>query len=453
MIEYDYIIVGGGPCGMTMALYLSSVNKRCLIIDDRELGGCHRVDRTHDNLFSEHGPRIYSSAYKNTREILRLINTSWDETFVPYKFNISSIGNETIKSFSIREKITLILYFIVYICGYEFKTKSVYDMVKSFSSSSIDYIDRLCRLTDGADISRYSFYQFLQLVNENAFERVYQPKHPTDKHLFKLWKTKLESNGVDILTDKVYDIDTDNKMIMNTFKYKKLVLCIPPLNLFNLLEKNLKLYKSWCNINKMDLYEWTIKSSYNTYIPITFHWHQKITLSKIWGFPKDDWGIAFIVLSDYMTDIETEYNFVISTCITKIDAKSSILGKSPLEIKDTNILINEVFRQLKISFPELPNYDRAILNTKIDNAFVKTYDTKFIDIDVYEDIYCVGTFNGHSPYSFTSMESAVSNAIYAVNVLENLNIPIRKSLTLALVIRIVAIVIIVLLILALLKAR
>ncbi len=55
---YDYAIVGAGPAGLTMALYLAKNNKHVILID-RELtiGGCHRVRRV-DGMFSDHGPRI-----------------------------------------------------------------------------------------------------------------------------------------------------------------------------------------------------------------------------------------------------------------------------------------------------------------------------------------------------------------------------------------------------------
>lgn len=69
--EYDYCIIGAGPTGLTVSYLLSKIGKKCILIDkNKDIGGCHRVDRV-NGLFTEHGPRIYSSSYINTKNILK----------------------------------------------------------------------------------------------------------------------------------------------------------------------------------------------------------------------------------------------------------------------------------------------------------------------------------------------------------------------------------------------
>ena len=71
---YDYCIIGAGPSGLTLAYLLSSIGKKCIIIDNnKDIGGCHRVTRI-NGLFSEHGPRIYSSSFKNVINLLKTMN-------------------------------------------------------------------------------------------------------------------------------------------------------------------------------------------------------------------------------------------------------------------------------------------------------------------------------------------------------------------------------------------
>ena len=85
--HFDYVIIGGGPSGLTLAHCLSSINNLKILIIDKEpnLGGCHRVKRVpfkQEMLFTEHGPRIYSSSYINTAMILEKMGKNFNEILV-----------------------------------------------------------------------------------------------------------------------------------------------------------------------------------------------------------------------------------------------------------------------------------------------------------------------------------------------------------------------------------
>lgn len=44
MPEYDFIVIGGGPSGLTVAHLLTKLNAKILVIErEKTLGGCHRV--------------------------------------------------------------------------------------------------------------------------------------------------------------------------------------------------------------------------------------------------------------------------------------------------------------------------------------------------------------------------------------------------------------------------
>ena len=435
----DYVIIGGGPCGLTIALYLSELGKKCVLIDKNEnLGGCHRVTRVEDDLFTEHGPRIYSSAYYNVDTILKKIGTSWDDTFVKSKF---SIGGNMLSQFSIKEMFVFGIEIFKMVLGINTKNQTVKEFADkhNFSEKTKDYMNRICRLTDGAGDDRYSIHQFMQLFNQNFLHTLYQPRKPNDQYLFKLWEEKLLENNVAIFKDTDVLAINDNIVKTNFGEIicKKIVICIPPKPFLKLSQnsfiQNKSLYEIWGEANDVNISEWVEKNSYINDIPITFHWEEPHELPKIWGFPRNDWGIAFVVLTDYMKP-ENGYKLVISTCITIQDFKSKFTHKTAQE-SNREELVSEVFRQLKASFPSLPNPDKSIIHPKIsrennqwveqDTAYFKqTFiqsHTKFA-----ENIYYVGTQNGNSYYNFTSMESAVTNALFAVNKMENVDICIRK---------------------------
>ena len=449
---YDYCIIGSGPSGLTLAYLFSSIGKKCIIIDENEnIGGCHRVKRI-DKLFSEHGPRIYSSSFKNVIQLLKSMNIDFYKLFTPYKFTISNIGNYSLKNFTFNEIKSFILHYLYMIFkpSHGENTSMKHFMETNlFTKNTKDYIDRLCLLSDGAGSEKYSLNKFFQLVNQQFLHRIYQPKNPNDVGLFKFWKEQLINNNVEFLLNtsvlelngiinKVNSIKVYNKTY-NKFlniSAENYMLCIPPKPLLKLLLSNNIYSNSFGDIQSFT--EWVYKSSYTNYIPIAFHWDKKIDLKDVWGFPKTEWGIIFIVLSNYMNFNDPRSKLVISTCVSKPDSISSYINKTANQCDEFE-LKREVFRQLRISFPELLEPSYIIINpnvTKINNkwiepdtAFIQTYDNKPLSAfsNVTKNLYQIGTQNGNNKYSFTTMESAVVNSIVFSNKIEPETLKIIKK--------------------------
>ena len=166
--------------------------------------------------------------------------------------------------------------------------------------------------------------------------------------------------------------------------------------------------------------EWSKQTNYITYIPVVFHWNKKIEIRKAWGYPQTSWGVGYIVMSDYMDFENSRSKTVISSLIT-MQNKSDYLGKTPNEISNNEVLIQEVFRQLKTMTGEIPMYDDAIMSQNYYNgrewvplhtAFMTTTHGYLPSkSSIYRNLYNCGVQNGKSKYVFTSMESSVVNAI------------------------------------------
>lgn len=461
--EYDYIIVGAGPSGLTCAQTLSKMGNRCLIVErENDIGGCHRVRRV-DGFFCEHGPRIYASAYVNFLELLDQMNIDFNEFFTPYNFSIMSIASDNTSSFNINEMAAFVKIWMwgTFVSKNYSKSVTVLDFAtfNNFSKESIATLDRLCRLSDGAGADRYTLFEFIELVNQNVFYTIYQPKIPNDLGLFSKWKKALGDIGVDIvLKSKIDSIISQNKQVIcsnsKSYFYKKaLILATPPRSFLKI--KGLPITKQ--QHNSLEIFE--KNSRYEVYIPIVFHYDKKINLKKQHGSSgESDWEIAYIVLSDYMTFQNPSSKTVISVAITNTNVKSNFIGKTANQSTEKE-LIEETFRQLTLSTGPLPNPTKSIIspgvfrnNIKgewdtVDDAYVRpiTKLRPFIPFKLSTEIYNVGTHNGEHFYDFTSIEAAVTNALHLCKILHPSSVigPLKRPVTLDGIVRLVFLIILI----------
>jgi hypothetical protein len=265
--------------------------------------------------------------------------------------------------------------------------------------------------------------------------QIYQPKAPLDVVLFSTWKKFLSNRGVDFMLGfHIVDYDIQNNNVetitlSNSEKIRcgKLVFAVPPVALANIIQYENGLRNAFGNYS--DFERWVDKTKYIDYISITYHFKDKLGLPIKNGLTFDtDWGIVIINLSDYMEKVEeadTGYLTVLSTAVSICDKNSRTTYKKANECS-ADELINEVHRQIKESiFTNLPDDYKAIINPNNyydtyknkwacrDNAYFNTYSEKYIPFySSINNVYNVGTHNGKSYISYTTIESAVSNAMY-----------------------------------------
>ena len=470
---YDLVIVGAGPAGLALAQCVSHINKKILIIDrESSIGGCHRVRRV-NGLFTEHGPRVYSTTYKVFGALLKEMGKEFTDLFTKYNFSIGEIGNQTVfTTLSYTELLKLSFEFLKLLINENHGINiTMAEYLVNFKQDSIEIIDRLCKLTDGGGINKYTLNEFLQLFNQQFFYSLYQPKMPNDVGLFKIWKEFLSNRGIDFYLDTMvsyFNVNTNvntkiNSVILSngkTIYANDFIMAIPPENLYK-LTSDFKLKHNWG-----DLESFAKDTEYIEYISVAFHWNTNVNLKKVYGFPKSDWGVAFIVLSDYMMFSERDSKTVISAAVTISDKVSSYNKKTANQC-DNEELIREVFRQLKESFKDLPEPTHALISPgnmydkdekkwdSRDAAFINTSKRGFLQFknDIIPNMYTLGTHNGKSLYKFTSLESAVSNAVNLSKVLypelkDERYIKVTKSVSLS---DLTAIVIVILIVVVLIK--
>lgn len=436
---YDYIIIGAGPSGLALSYIISHMGHTCLVIDrEPSPGGCHRVIRTKNGLFTEHGPRIYGDNYKTFYHLLDHAGLDPSSYFTEYKFSITPWNNKSgddsimttaMKIFTFKEALTFVEHYTF--CALDpkpYKEVSIHTITQDFSKASSNYIDKMCRLSEGAGKERYTAYEFFQLLNQGIFYKIRQPNIANDKG----WVTDLvkviKKNGTRFLFNRevsgilrntasslpeyeVNHIGTGSDISDSNINYARNVIFATPVQTLekffdNFSGVNLKIYKSL--------------STYDVYIPITLHWSKKITLTDLWGQGIGKWNIAWIVLSDYMRN---ESETLITCCITKINVPGEGTHKSANHCNREE-LIDEVKLQLKpLIGSNIP--DKMLIYSTVykdrggnrwnsrDTAHMATpYVGNFhfpYKLDG-ENIYSVGSHNANSTYAFTSAESAVQNS-------------------------------------------
>ena len=384
---YDVILVGGGPTALTLATYLPG--KVALLERHAVLGGCHRVLPSEE--FTEHGPRVYSGAYTNVARVLQRIGVDWNDVFVPTPFSPEKVDGKVWYQWLSPKEIAWLSYeYIIFALfnkthGQHISMKT-YCRRKGFSAESLAYIDTVCRFSDGAGADRYSLWEFVSGFDQHLTP-FHVPKAPLDG-LFRKWQSFLEKKGVDIFLNADVERVTPTSVTSSgrIFRAKKVVLCIPPMHADALLRKS--------DITESGFKDFAKKTKYDPYWSVTFF---GVSVDNAQGHKTTPWGCLAV-----------QYPFgVVSAAATRFEAVSNVTGKT-LAATKTNEAAREIARQL--GFPLGTKY--AFTKTKYhDQAFMATANRGYFKSELKCGIASVGCHNGKSSYNFTSMESAVQNAL------------------------------------------
>lgn len=427
-MAFDYVIVGAGPAGLALATFLSDSYSVAVIERERTIGGCHRVRRDDDGNFSEHGPRVYSGCYLTLNALLERIGTSWDETFVPATFSPHYIdGSSFLGHFGAREFTAFTCeYMKMAILGHANVDESVLQFARrwNFSESTKTYLDLVCRFSDGAGSDRYRVYEFLQGFEQHVLYRFFEPRVPNDKHLFPVWRRYLEKKGVALLTGTRVTRTATGKVYLDDGRVisasRGTVLAIPPEHAVPVLRRSALLPSGFA--------EFARHTAYEEYASVTLFFSSKDVLGT--DIVSTPWGIVWIDMSRTTHFEEFAAGSVVSAAATLLDVKSPRLAKTANECTRQEIA-DEILHQVSAAHGKHLPVVRTIVSGGLhkkkkdgtwedsDGAFVAAAGRGYWpDFKISPGLYTLGCHTGHSSNHFTSMESAIQNAVALAHVLD-----------------------------------
>lgn len=428
MVVFDYIIIGAGPSGLTCAWILAKKGYSVCIVDRLPaIGGAHFTGRTASSikqtneatsLFYEHGPKFITDQYVTMKSLHEDINDylaangirsrplAFDALFTPFEVSIVSAAWDLFSILNWTELSKILYWFAI---GGQ-PHVSVEQYIRDFSDRAKAYIDRLCRLSDGANMSNTSAAKFFNAATKG---NLYTLRQPSDKAWMFWWKRALESRGVIFRLNykaKVVSKEIDNITIIDTNKInsmpirgRKLICAVPPQALANIVGI----------IFKPDYLQ---THSYISYWTIVFHWNTILTI-RAQGLPLQDtpWGLAFVQQSQYFNREpgNTESPTIVSVLVSRADQVGHN-GKTASQC-DRDEIVAEVLRQLQDVVGQLPSPIASIYANGPGDfpAYVDSlYNVPYGPETQIPGIYSIGTHNERSNFGFTTFESACQNAVW-----------------------------------------
>ena len=420
-MKYDWIVVGAGPCGLTLATYLPG---RVLLIEGRDqLGGCHAVHRDDTGRFGEHGPRYVNGCYVNLNTVLQTIGLRWSDVFKRQSFSpdlVDGAGGWW-RTFSVYESLVFSLLFLrLVVDPYYGKDISLADTIKryGFSEKTATYIDGICRASDGNGADKYRLHKFLRGFNDHL-RPFYQPRHANDTFLFDRWKSALVARGVTVVqgspvrrlmhsSGKATGVQLADG---TTYTAPRVAFAIPPEPLTKILRVS--------NLHEPGLESFASQTEYDEYFCASFHFkapHAKRLVTHR-GFKATPWKLLYAEV-----DVLDESTAILSVAAADLDAVSPATGKS-INQSTRDEVIAEMLRQLPLSRETKEAYLGAVTTDMVrrnrrwhnkSEAYVSTSSTEGFGpaLRCCRGAYTVGCHNETSWYPFTSFESACANALH-----------------------------------------
>lgn len=431
-----FTIVGGGPAGIFSALLLASAGHTCRVLEGNAvIGGCHRVDRV-GGVFSEHGPRVYGSNFLRYKRMLRFVGLRFEDHYVPYEYSFPVGLAGAASLMTVAELAALAASYARFMVQPgRYDRMSVAALLEGFSDGARAYFDKICKLTDGAGIGRYTAGELFSLVNQGLFYSFHEPRAPTDEFLWAACAERLRATGrAEVRTGawaralrapggpgtRVTAVELDGGEEVPV--PGALVLAVPPAAARRLLAAPGTAPHLRAALMPWDEFaRYSAATDYLTYLPFTLRWDRRVELPRLWGNGFGDWGVIWVAMSDYFEGDHT----LLSCSVVELDAPSETTGLTANGTRDRGAMVREAARQVLAALGPGPPPDAVVLSPAVyrtadgrrwattDTAYVRTPESRRVPFrsPTVPGLFTLGCHNERHDLAFTSMEAVTQNAL------------------------------------------
>jgi hypothetical protein len=325
---YDYIIHGGGPSGIALALELQETYSVALIESESTLGGCWRVE-WQDGLFTEHSPRVISGTHFQDFLEKYEIDTPMVNT---YKSTVKDVTRYFLKNSNLWDLLIFVLTYIVYSLGLLHTKVSVLEWAEQKMFSSNFKKALLLSVILVAD-TKLLLVDLLSTVPGSQTKQLVYPERWLESVTNKLSKTNVFYN-----TRLEYLYKKGERVFAKTsgdiFSGKHLIT-LPPYALKNvLLNSSIDFQTNWGK-NTIEL----LDNSFYSGIGIQLHYTEKLTLPGT--IKETPWNLVILETSRYNKEYTRKHDIQTVLSCALIDQRgitnsnfSDVITKVKTQVQD-----------------------------------------------------------------------------------------------------------------------
>jgi hypothetical protein len=351
-----YIIIGGGPSGLSLAYFLSQNNIKVELLEmDKQLGGSWNSQWIEDKYFSENSPRVLV-LNEYLKKFLNDLNLNNKNNLVSVYGNFFSSNIKMLKfilkNFNLKDYFIFINgYFRFYINDDNISLQEWLNSTKLSKNGknaikiiSILICDRPSKTNASVFFNSLGLSNLKQFKEPNKWHEIIENKIKKNVNFHKKCKviSLIEKNNK-ITGIEYIKLNTNKKCSMFG---DKIVICTQSNGIYNILKNsNKKVQNNWCDFYKIK--NW-VENTYYSGFGFQLHFDKVVKFQSDWCWScMGKWTVIILPVSNWLKEYSKDNNVktVWSCCIVDMDTKSDRINKTANECTKEEI-IEECLHQI-----------------------------------------------------------------------------------------------------------